>query len=232
MFERNNRRPGVAWENANGGRDTEGTGRAEGSEGEELGLSDLRAARVRREPTERMWRIHELLAAGKYPNCFSLSTELEVSYRTVKRDIDYMRDHFDLPIAYDARRRGFYYTELVRRFPGAGSVAEAELFAVVTGHHGGALCVGIGVAEVGDYEVVLEFDEWATRILRGRRWGAGQEFVETAGGSSRLRFRVRSLEEVERWVLSWGTHVTVIGPRALAERLRETMEAVVRKYAA
>ena len=63
---------------------------------------------VRREPTDRMWRIHEYLAANEYPNCSGLAREFEVSHKTVARDVEYMRDHFGLPIEYDSHKRGFF----------------------------------------------------------------------------------------------------------------------------
>jgi proteasome accessory factor B len=71
----------------------------------------------------------------------------------------------------------------------------------------------------GDYEVVIEFDAWATDQLRGRLWHSSQQVTELPGGESRMRMRLSGLEEVERWVLSWGIHATVIQPRLLAERI-------------
>jgi predicted DNA-binding transcriptional regulator YafY len=38
------------------------------------------------------------------------------------------------------------------------------------------------------------------------------------------------LEEVERWVLSWGTHVTVIHPELLAERVGSMARALTGQY--
>jgi predicted DNA-binding transcriptional regulator YafY len=45
-----------------------------------------------------------------------------------------------------------------------------------------------------------------------------------------LRLRLNSIEEAERWVLSWGKHATVIRPEALAERLRETAKNLLNRY--
>ncbi|HNQ90994.1 MAG TPA: WYL domain-containing protein [Verrucomicrobiota bacterium] len=81
-----------------------------------------------------------------------------------------------------------------------------------------------------DYEVVIEFDPWATDLVRGRHWHSSQEFAELPGGGSRLRLRLNSIEEIERWVLTWGTHATVVKPRALAERIRKIGEAFMERY--
>jgi predicted DNA-binding transcriptional regulator YafY len=70
-----------------------------------------------------------------------------------------------------------------------------------------------------DYEVVVDFDRWAADLIRGRRWHSSQELTELPGGQARLRLRLNSLEEAERWVLSWGSHATVVRPRELRERL-------------
>lgn len=324
--------------------------------------------RLRREPTERMWRIHELLAAGTYPNCSALAHEFEVSHKTAKRDIDFMRDHFDLPIEYDRQHRGFRYTQPVDRFPGEARMTEAEIFSLLIAHkvtsqyeglpfqktleagfrkliarldhrrrqvvsgfydalsfrpvgaeepdaramallatalsEGRALafdyrkpgskqsdgrhvlpyhvaCIDnrfylvahdrtrgdlrtfalnrisnpaltadrferpknfdpeiylrkgfAAMTGSGDYEILVEFDSWATDIMRGCRWHKTQEITHLAGGASRFRVRVSCLEEIERWILSWGTHANVISPVALTERLANSARALCLRYSA
>jgi len=81
-----------------------------------------------------------------------------------------------------------------------------------------------------DYEVVIEFDAWAADLLRSRRWHPSQEIVEIPGSGMRFRVRLNSLEEVERWVLSWGTHATVVRPLILARRIEKTAAALREKY--
>jgi len=59
----------------------------------------------------RLCEIHRLIVQGTYPNCSSLCQRLEVHRRTLERDIERLRDLFSAPIAYDYKRRGYYYTE-------------------------------------------------------------------------------------------------------------------------
>lgn len=82
----------------------------------------------------------------------------------------------------------------------------------------------------GDYVVEIEFDAWATDHLRGRRWHSTQQIEFLPDGSSRLRMRLTELEEVKRWVLSWGTHATVIAPTQLIERLSATINQLSSRY--
>jgi proteasome accessory factor B len=77
-----------------------------------------------------MLRIHQALRAGNYPNASALSASLAVCVRTVNRDIDFMRDRLGLPIEFDPRRNGYFYTQEVSAFPTL-QITEGELFALL-----------------------------------------------------------------------------------------------------
>ena len=322
-----------------------------------------------RPPLERMLRIHASLQKGKYPNCSRLAKEIEVSTRTIKRDVDFMKYRLDLPIEYDAQRYGYYYSEKVDRFPTL-PITEADVFALLVAHKAihqyrgtpfehlletsfrkltghldgessfsvsrldeafsfrsfgpeetdlelfqsllqamrekrvvtfqykkigsrrpeertvhpyhvacidsrwylfafdparkavrafvltrmsrleltkktftnrggfdlekhlrGSLSVFVGQPE-DDFDVVIEFDAWAADVLRGRRWHWSQSIDELPHGQVRMRMRLNNLEEVERWVLSWGAHATVIAPVALAQRIESTAAKLGKMYEA
>jgi len=85
---------------------------------------------MRRPPLERMVQIHQAIRAGRYPNATTLAQELEVSVKSIQRDLEFMRDRLALPVAYDARRFGYYYTEDVEAFPTV-QITEGELMALV-----------------------------------------------------------------------------------------------------
>ncbi|AEF84315.1 hypothetical protein TREPR_0621 [Treponema primitia ZAS-2] len=59
----------------------------------------------------RVLKIDEKIRLGSYPTCPGLAKELEVSIRTINRDIDYLRDVYKAPLKFDRDRNGFYYTE-------------------------------------------------------------------------------------------------------------------------
>ena len=67
-----------------------------------------------------MWRvmeIHKRVRTGDHPNCSTLAREIEVTPKTIQRDISFMRDQLGLPLAYDAWRHGYHYTQEVAEFP-------------------------------------------------------------------------------------------------------------------
>src|SRR5258708_32630283 len=84
---------------------------------------------TRRVPLERMLRIHRAILSRKFPNAVSLAKELEMSEKTVHRDLDFMRDRLELPIAWDFFQKGFYFTEEVTAFSTL-HVTEGELEAL------------------------------------------------------------------------------------------------------
>lgn len=88
------------------------------------------AAKLSRPPLERMLRIHEELRRGALINCTTLVDALEVSRKTVVRDIAFMRDRLDLPIEYDAQLQAYRYTHPVNSFPTV-QVTEGELLALL-----------------------------------------------------------------------------------------------------
>jgi len=312
-------------------------------------------------------RFHNLVRNGEYPNCTTVAREFEVSTRTIKRDLDFMKYRMDLPLEFDGHRNGYFYTRQVNQFPQV-LISEAEVFALLVAHkaiaqyHGtpferplemafrkltGQLdrsvqfslgnldevlsfrpfapedadletfeiltrslkerrelrflyrnlgadkahrrqvrpyhlaCVdnhwylfafdvkreamrtfaltrlrapeirqehftipkkfnvneylegSFNVFKGGDdYEVVIDFDSWAADLVRGRKWHSSQELTELPGRQARLRLRLNSIEEAERWVLSWGTHATVIRPQALAVRVCNTAIGLKERYEA
>ncbi|MDL5052346.1 WYL domain-containing protein [Oscillatoria laete-virens NRMC-F 0139] len=82
-----------------------------------------------RPPLERMILIHNLVREGKFPNCRSLAHQVEVSEKTIQRDIDFMKDRMNLPLAYDQYRYGYYYSRPVNAFPSM-HVTEGEMVAL------------------------------------------------------------------------------------------------------
>lgn len=57
-----------------------------------------------------MWRvmeIHKIVLTGKHPNCSTLAKEIEVTPKTIQRDVSFMRDQLGLPLEYHVIRRGY-----------------------------------------------------------------------------------------------------------------------------
>jgi len=324
-----------------------------------------KADRFARPPLERMMKLHNKLNAGKFPNCRKLADELEVSTKTIQRDIDFMRDRLNLPIEYDQIHFGFFYTEPVTHFPsievsegevvalfvaqkalaqykgtsyekplksafkkitdglqdkvefawndldagisfkGVGtSVADLDLFETVSNgvlrscelefeykklggaqyesrrvqpYHLGCvenqwylfafdlarrqlrtfalprmrkakstnlkflrppdfsitshLSESFGVfTGKGHFLVQIRFDAFAAQLVGERTWHASQKMKPLGNGELELTLQLGSLEEIERWILSWGAHARVLKPAGLVESLRKQAREVAGLY--
>jgi proteasome accessory factor B len=83
-----------------------------------------------RPPLERMMKIHQAIQSGKFPNATKLAGELEVSTKSIHRDLEFMRDRLQLPLEYAKANNGYFYTEEVSAFPTL-QITEGELFALL-----------------------------------------------------------------------------------------------------
>jgi hypothetical protein len=57
------------------------------------------------------------------------------------------------------------------------------------------------------------------------------KIVRLANGEIELSMTLGNLEEVERWILSWDEHASVLEPVAMVRRIREVAETLGKRYA-
>jgi proteasome accessory factor B len=79
-----------------------------------------------------MLRIHEHLKRKEPVNCTTLGNTLEVSAKTIGRDLVFMRDRLGLPLDYDESTKIWRYTTNVATFPTI-QATEGEVFALMIG---------------------------------------------------------------------------------------------------
>jgi len=79
-------------------------------------------------------------------------------------------------------------------------------------------------------EVVIRFDARVADYLREKRWHPSQELRDLKGGAVELRMKLSSLQEVQRWVLSWGGDARVVKPAELASSVRAAAEKILEAF--
>ncbi|HMO52743.1 MAG TPA: WYL domain-containing protein [Kiritimatiellia bacterium] len=67
-------------------------------------------------------------ARGNFPSARIFAEALEVSWHTIIRDLDYLRDDEGAPIVYDASRKGFYLSDASWQLPPV-TLNQREVFA-------------------------------------------------------------------------------------------------------
>jgi predicted DNA-binding transcriptional regulator YafY len=75
----------------------------------------------------RIYSIERQIASGKYPNVNDLAKKYECGTATIYRDIEYMRNMLNAPIEYDAKQRGWYFSEKGFRLPARYAAANDML---------------------------------------------------------------------------------------------------------
>lgn len=318
-----------------------------------------------RTPLARMLKVHDALLQDTYPNCTSLSKAIEVSTKTIQRDLDYMRDQLGLPIEYDKQKHGYFYTQRVTHFPTIPttegevlalfvaqkaleqyrgtpfeqplssafvklsqvleeeiSVNLGELSNAMSFHHTGVAVTDMETFKLvttalqegrelkfgykklkgvrkerrhvqpyhlgsidgqwylfandikrddmrtfvlgriqdrpligkkfkkdkkfslserllgsfgvysgeGNHKIRIEFDPLASQLVRERSWHPTQSIEEIGEGAIILNLQLDSLEEIERWILGWGSHAVVLGPPALKKSIKAALNDTQSNY--
>jgi len=88
---------------------------------------------------------------------------------------------------------------------------------------------GFGVfGGTGKHAVRVWFDAFAARLVRERDWHPSQRIRELPGGKIELQMTLGALEEIERWILSWGEHAQVLSPKILVESIKKRIHLMVK----
>jgi predicted DNA-binding transcriptional regulator YafY len=66
--------------------------------------------------------------------------------------------------------------------------------------------------------------------VQERQWHPSQKIKTSPAGGIELSLTLGNLEEVERWILSWGSHAEVLGPPELKTRIAKTASALAATY--
>jgi proteasome accessory factor B len=80
----------------------------------------------------------------------------------------------------------------------------------------------------GEFDVLIRFQERVADYIREKKWHESQQLRELKGGGVELRFKLSSLAEVGRWILSWGGDAVVVRPAELVQWVRQGAMNVLR----
>src|SRR5579883_3293554 len=80
---------------------------------------------------ERLLQMDALLRSGQRHTAESLGQALEVSERTIRNDVNFLRDRYHAPLEF-SRQQGYHYTDLEWRLPTI-ALSRGELFALTLG---------------------------------------------------------------------------------------------------
>lgn len=79
-------------------------------------------------------------------------------------------------------------------------------------------------------EVVIWFDAYQARYMRGKEWHPSQQIEEHDDGALTLRFQSGALDEIRRWVMSFGRHACALAPASLIDAIIAELRTTLRWY--
>jgi len=82
-----------------------------------------------RPPIQRIQQILNVLKKERFPSRLDLANELEVTTKTIQRDIDFLRDRMKAPISYNRMKSGYTLTGPVEGLPRM-ELTQSELFSI------------------------------------------------------------------------------------------------------
>jgi predicted DNA-binding transcriptional regulator YafY len=131
-------------------------------------------------------------------------------------------------VAYDHRRQNMRNFHL-------GRIEEwrvlDERFEPDADFHADEYLAGGFLTEVGQAaDVAIQFDAYQARWIRERRWHPTQRLEELPDGELILHLCCGGLDEIKRWVMSYGGHARVLAPPELREAVAEEVSKLAEVY--
>ena len=81
-----------------------------------------------------------------------------------------------------------------------------------------------------EQEIAISFAPLAARYIRERQWHPLQKLQEHEDGSCTLTFMTKNLDEIKRWVLTYGSDAEVLSPQVLRGMVNQECEKLITKY--
>lgn len=80
------------------------------------------------------------------------------------------------------------------------------------------------------HKIKVRFDAFSAPFIRERKWNDSQKIKNNKDGSIDFSITVNSLIEVKGWILNWGEHAEVLGPKELVKDMKEELNKMLNKY--
>jgi len=168
----------------------------------------------------RIQWFHKRTADMRYPNASRLSERFGISHRQAQRDVEYLKNVLGAPLAYNAERRGFYYTEEFALPTYTAVEGEIDYVDAVTGTESPAARREILQMQI-PYSAVVHIPDKLTRLEL-------QQFI--VGEESRGNYvcEFHSVEMFLGVIFSSEADITIVKPDWLRQRLARAAERVLK----
>ena len=168
---------------------------------------------------DRIQWLHKHIAAKNYPNATLLAERFGVSHRQAQRDLQHLRETLGAPLAYDARRRGFYYKKpySLPAYTSAASGADYVEAVTLTDKHVEHEILQMQIP----YSARLLIPNKLTQVELGR-------FLTERVHKNEFLCEFHNVEVFLGAIFAAKTEITVLDPDWLRERLIAAAERILK----
>lgn len=172
--------------------------------------------------TRIQW-LHKQIFEGRYPNAYRISEKFSISHRQAQRDIDYLKKDMNAPLEYDARKKGFYYTETFS-LPSYTSLANEENYSSAVSRLNGHF------EDVGETETLQMQIPYSAEIEIHSKLGLLElkNFIVKPTSRSTYLCEFHNIDIFLGLLFTLNADVKIITPQWLSEKFIKCAERVLR----
>ncbi|MDD7675117.1 MAG: WYL domain-containing protein [Eubacteriales bacterium] len=173
---------------------------------------------------QRIQWLHRKITEMSYPNAKRLAERFGISHRQAQRDVEFLQLRLGAPLAYDFKRRGYYYTEEFS-LPIAVTTANSEEYNGVV-----ATAPDLDSEPQADSTVIQLQLPYSAQIKVADRLTAVEMggYITERISDNVYRCEFHSIEKFMSVIMSLEADITVLSPDWLRARLVRAAERIIR----
>ena len=173
---------------------------------------------------QRIQWLHRKITEMSYPNAKRLAERFGISHRQAQRDVEFLQLRLGAPLAYDFKRRGYYYTEEFS-LPIAVTTANSEEYNGVV-----ATAPDLDSEPQADSTLIQLQLPYSAQIKVADRLTAIEMggYITERISDNVYRCEFHSIEKFMSVIMSLEADITVLTPDWLRARLVRAAERIIR----
>ena len=172
----------------------------------------------------RIQWLHKQIFEERYPNAYRIAEKFGLSHRQAQRDIDYLKNKINAPLAYDSHKKGFYYSEPFS-LPSYKSSANEESYSSVLSKISGTVSGYVGEVETLQMQI-----PYSAELMVGSKLGALElkDFIVASKPKNVYLCEFHNVDLFLGMIFTLNSDVKILSPEWLAEKAVQHAERIIK----